>query len=76
MKLLKDIRFIRFKFERKAKSVGGSLSAYIRLLLTREAGQMSKVDRRLLEIEKEGCEPVDYQEFKADLKTMIKNADA
>lgn len=67
---------LKFESEQKAKSLGVSLSAYIRLLLTRETGQMSKVDRRLLEIEKEGFEQVDYQDFKADLETMINNADA
>jgi hypothetical protein len=67
---------LKFESEQKAKSLGVSLSAYTRLLLTRESGQMSKVDRSLLEIEKEGFEPVDYQDFKADLDSMIKNADA
>jgi antitoxin component of RelBE/YafQ-DinJ toxin-antitoxin module len=67
---------LKFESEQKAKSLGVSLSAYIRLLLTRESGQMSKVDRSLLEIEKEGFEQVDYQDFKTDLDSMIKNADA
>ena len=37
---------------------------------------MSAVDQRLLEIEKEGFEQIDYSDFKADLDGMIKNANA
>ena len=36
---------------------------------------MSKMDRKLLEVESEGFEQVEYQDFKADLDKMIENAD-
>lgn len=67
---------LKYQSEQKAKSLGVSLSAFIRLLLTKETGNMSAVDQRLLEIEKEGFEQVDYSDFKAELNGMIKNADA
>jgi len=57
-------------------SLGISLSAFVRLLLTKEAGNMSTLDQRLLEIEKEGFEKVDAQEFQSELKKMINNANA
>ena len=67
---------LKYRSEQKAKSLGVSLSAFVRLLLTKETGQMSELDRQLLKIENTGFEQVDYQEFKADLQKMIDNADA
>ncbi|PHS19637.1 MAG: CopG family transcriptional regulator [Kangiella sp.] len=67
---------LKYQSEQKAKYLGVSLSAFVRLLLTREAGQMSELDQRLIQIEKDGFEKVDYQDFKADLQNMIKDADA
>jgi|GEM_PF-6606782 len=67
---------LKFQSEQKAKSLGISLSAFVRLLLTKEAGNMSTLDQRLLEIEKEGFEKVDAQEFQSELKKMINNANA
>jgi len=67
---------LKFQSEQKAKSLGVSLSAFIRLLLTKETGNMSTLDQRLLEIEKQGFEKVDAQEFQSELKKMINNANA
>ncbi|PCI65528.1 MAG: CopG family transcriptional regulator [Piscirickettsiaceae bacterium] len=67
---------LKFQSEQKAKSLGVSLSAFIRLLLTKETGNMSMLDQRLLEIEKQGFEKVDAQEFQSELKKMINNANA
>ncbi|MDQ6994894.1 MAG: hypothetical protein Q9M18_04785 [Mariprofundaceae bacterium] len=67
---------LKFQSEQKAKSLGVSLSAFIRLLLTKETGNMSTLDQRLLEIEKQGFEKVDAQEFQSELQQMINNADA
>ena len=67
---------LKYQSEQKAKSLGVSLSAFIRLLLTRETGNMNELDQRLLQIEKTGFEKVDYQNFKDDLQNMINNADA
>jgi len=67
---------LKCQSEQKAKSLGVSLSAFIRLLLTKETGNMNKLDQRLLQIEKTGFEKVDYQNFKDDLQKMINNADA
>ena len=65
---------LKYQSEQKAKSLGVSLSAFIRLLLTKETGQMSELDQRLITIEKSGFEKVDYESFKADLNIMIDNA--
>jgi len=67
---------LKYQSEQKAKSLGVSLSAFIRLLLTKETGNMNELDQRLLQIEKTGFEKVDYQNFKDDLQNMINNADA
>jgi len=37
---------------------------------------MSTLDQRLLEIERQGFEKVDAQEFQSDLQKMINNANA
>ena len=67
---------LKLQSEQKAKSLGVSLSAFIRLLLTKETGNMSTLDQRLLEIEKQGFEKVDAQEFQSELQKMISNANA
>ncbi|MDQ6994226.1 MAG: hypothetical protein Q9M18_01360 [Mariprofundaceae bacterium] len=67
---------LKFQSEQKAKSLGVSLSVFIRLLLTKETGNMSALDQRLLEIDKQGFEKVDAQEFQGELKKMIDNANA
>jgi len=66
---------LKYQFEQKAKSLGVSLSAFIRLLLTKETGNMNEFDQRLLQIEKSDFEKVDYQSFKGDLQQMINNAE-
>jgi len=65
---------LKYQSEQKAKSLGVSLSAFIRLLLTKETGQMNKLDQQLIKIERSGFEKVDYQNFKNDLQSMIHNA--
>jgi len=67
---------LKFQSEQKAKSLEVSLSAFIRLLLTKETGNMSALDQRLLEIDKQGFEKVDAQEFQSELKKMVNNANA
>jgi len=67
---------LKLQSEQKAKSLGVSLSAFVRLLLTKETGNMSTLDQRLLEIEKQGFEKVDAQEFQSELQKMINNANA
>ncbi len=67
---------LKFQSEQKAKSLGVSLSAFIRLLLTKETREMTDLDKKLLNIESSGFEKVDYQEFKSDLQKMINNANA
>jgi len=67
---------LKLQSEQKAKSLGVSLSAFVRLLLTKETGNMSALDQRLLEIEKQGFEKIDAQEFKSELQKMINNANA
>jgi len=67
---------LKYQSEQKAKSLGVSLSAFIRLLLTKETGQMSDLDQRLLKIEKSGFKKEHYQDFKEGLNKMIDNADA
>ena len=66
---------LKFQSEQKAKSLGVSLSAFIRLLLTKETGKMTDLDKRLLQVENSGFEKIDYQNFKGDLQKMINNAD-
>ncbi|MBL0711325.1 MAG: hypothetical protein JJV99_09990 [Colwellia sp.] len=66
---------LKYQSEQKAKSLGVSLSAFIRLLLTKETGNMNEFDQRLLQIEKSGFEKVDYQSFKGDLQQLINNAE-
>lgn len=58
---------LKYRSERKARFLGLSLSAFIRLLLSREVGQMGKVDQRLLEIEQAGFEPFSMDELKQDI---------
>ena len=67
---------LKFQSEQKAKLLGVSLSAFIRLLLTKETGGMSELDKQLLNIEASGFDEVNYQDFNSDLKNMINNADA
>ncbi|MFK5949202.1 MAG: hypothetical protein QM500_10595 [Methylococcales bacterium] len=65
---------LKFQSEQKAKSLGVSLSAFIRLLLTKETGQMSALDKRLLTIENDGFEKIAIEDFKAELHQMINHA--
>jgi hypothetical protein len=58
----------------RAKSLGLSLSAFVRLTLAKETGRLNKIDQRILEIEEDGFEKVEYESLKKDLKRMIKNA--
>ncbi len=67
---------LKLRAEQRSKSLGVSLSAFVRLLLARETGKLSMLDRELLEIENEGFEKANYQSFRKDLKKMISNAKA
>jgi len=67
---------LKLQSEQKAKSLGVSLSAFIRLLLTKETGSMSELDNQLLNIEASGFDEINYKDFNSDLQKMINNADA
>jgi len=67
---------LKLQSEQKAKSLGVSLSAFIRLLLTKETGSMSELDKQLLNIEASGFDEINYKDFNSDLQKMINNADA
>ena len=43
--------------------------------LNKEAIQMNEIDNILLEIENEGFEQVEYQDFKTSLDKIIENAE-
>jgi len=58
---------LKYQSEQRAKALGISLSAFIRLLLLRETGRMSKIDQKLLEIEKEGFEPFSMDDLRDDI---------
>ncbi len=60
---------LKFLAEHKAKSMGLSLSSFVRLLLSRETEDFrDKVDRIVMQAEKEGYEPFSMEELKKDIE--------
>jgi len=59
---------LKYLAEKKAKSLGISISALIRLLLAKETGRMSKIDQRLLKIGKEDFESFSMKALRKDIE--------
>jgi antitoxin component of RelBE/YafQ-DinJ toxin-antitoxin module len=67
---------LKFLAEHKAKSMGLSLSSFVRLLLSRETEDFrDKVDKVILQAEQSGYEePIEWEDFKKQLEKDIHNA--